>query len=652
MFKRTTGFATPPPLNVILATLFVLWATLANAQQPPIMTLLNGDIDGDNEVTLFDHGILVANFGLSEQDPGFTPEADLDGDTEVTLFDFGILVNHFGEIGVDALTGVEQPMEEGLTVPLRLQLSDWGGHPSRVISVEFRAKAVGTESNPDAPVYVKTVGIVASSAEVDVELTLPAGAYTVQAKASHWLRGEGSIVTPPSWIFAAATGVNKITVYWSPVPGATGYRIFRSTRSGVYDYDQPVATVGNNTFRWTNTGLSMGVEYFYVAQAIANGSNNTVSTASDEDSDVPDAQSIPWDESPTSILQTVRRYVSNRSGGLRVMAPDGSVYIEGYQIAFPPDGYVDTDNSQLVLSGMSIPMPSCLTFEQQEQIKGQSRQPQKIDAGAFRRIVSRSQYNNEQYEGVSGFVYLPKVEPANLSLQRSEEKPFIYLGVTGDNLEVDAGIMFHRAGYGGPNLPNRWQAFVVVNDRGRKWRGKPLPNDLILLVMGENPSTGNYIWADSELGNYVFIGVYTWQQPRIGWLLVDAFDAYGLYYSQTFCFALRIPNIRQEAPLRFKRVHSMAQSLPSNTPGLTAFDPAPSYGPRYYLPTGSYIRGAQWLDGSLQLRNSMETVPWDLPRTETSGRYAPYAARVGNNLLVTTSPTGGSPTSETVNIRH
>ncbi|GIV15351.1 MAG: hypothetical protein KatS3mg022_0786 [Armatimonadota bacterium] len=72
------------------------------------------------------------------------------------------------------------------------------------------------------------------------------------------------------------------------------------------------------------------------------------------------------------------------------MAPDGSVYTEGYRIAFPPDGYVDIDNSQLVLSGMSMPMPSCLTFEQQEQIRGQSKRPQKIDAGAFRRMVNRS----------------------------------------------------------------------------------------------------------------------------------------------------------------------------------------------------------------------------------------------------------------------
>lgn len=68
------------------------------------------------------------------------------------------------------MVGVQQPMEGGLTVPLRLQLGDWGGHLSRTIQMEFRAKAVGTESNPNAPVYVKTVRIVALTDVVEVEL--------------------------------------------------------------------------------------------------------------------------------------------------------------------------------------------------------------------------------------------------------------------------------------------------------------------------------------------------------------------------------------------------------------------------------------------------------------------------------------------------
>jgi probable HAF family extracellular repeat protein len=63
------------------------------------VTLLNGDIDGDNEVTLFDFGALVAAFGSMPGDSNWNPDADLDGDEEVTLFDFGILVRNFGAIG-------------------------------------------------------------------------------------------------------------------------------------------------------------------------------------------------------------------------------------------------------------------------------------------------------------------------------------------------------------------------------------------------------------------------------------------------------------------------------------------------------------------------------------------------------------------------
>ncbi|GIV18887.1 MAG: hypothetical protein KatS3mg023_0638 [Armatimonadota bacterium] len=63
------------------------------------VTLLNGDIDGDNEVTLFDFGVLVQAFGSVPGDAGWNPNADLDGDEEVNLFDFGILVKNFGVVG-------------------------------------------------------------------------------------------------------------------------------------------------------------------------------------------------------------------------------------------------------------------------------------------------------------------------------------------------------------------------------------------------------------------------------------------------------------------------------------------------------------------------------------------------------------------------
>lgn len=65
------------------------------------VTLPNGDVDGDNEVSLTDFGNLVAAFGTAAGDDGWNPNADLDGDGEVNLLDFGILVRYFGMMGDD-----------------------------------------------------------------------------------------------------------------------------------------------------------------------------------------------------------------------------------------------------------------------------------------------------------------------------------------------------------------------------------------------------------------------------------------------------------------------------------------------------------------------------------------------------------------------
>lgn len=79
--------------------------TLRNVRFPlktPLhFKLINGDIDGDNEVTLFDFSRLVEAFGSIAGDGNWNPRADLDGDKEVTLFDFSILVRNFGATGDD-----------------------------------------------------------------------------------------------------------------------------------------------------------------------------------------------------------------------------------------------------------------------------------------------------------------------------------------------------------------------------------------------------------------------------------------------------------------------------------------------------------------------------------------------------------------------
>ncbi|MDW8321715.1 MAG: hypothetical protein RMM08_10155, partial [Armatimonadota bacterium] len=82
-------------LRQTLPNVSIVGSAVANFSLP------NGDVDGDNEVTLFDFGALVAAFGTVPGDSGWNPEADMDGDEEVTLFDFGILVGNFGAVGDD-----------------------------------------------------------------------------------------------------------------------------------------------------------------------------------------------------------------------------------------------------------------------------------------------------------------------------------------------------------------------------------------------------------------------------------------------------------------------------------------------------------------------------------------------------------------------
>lgn len=75
---RRTGFVT---LGYESASLYV--------------PLVNGDVNGDNEVEIGDYAILSANFGLANA------VGDLNGDGAVDIGDFSILSNNFGLIGDD-----------------------------------------------------------------------------------------------------------------------------------------------------------------------------------------------------------------------------------------------------------------------------------------------------------------------------------------------------------------------------------------------------------------------------------------------------------------------------------------------------------------------------------------------------------------------
>ncbi len=73
----------------------------ANGSKAIAVSLVNGDVDGDNAVTVFDYGALSDAFDTSVGDPSWNPAADLDGDGAITVFDYGILSTNFDRSGDD-----------------------------------------------------------------------------------------------------------------------------------------------------------------------------------------------------------------------------------------------------------------------------------------------------------------------------------------------------------------------------------------------------------------------------------------------------------------------------------------------------------------------------------------------------------------------
>lgn len=63
------------------------------------VTLANGDVDGDNGVTVFDYDKLSLAFDSSFGDKGCNADADLDGDGSVSVFDYDILSSEFDRVG-------------------------------------------------------------------------------------------------------------------------------------------------------------------------------------------------------------------------------------------------------------------------------------------------------------------------------------------------------------------------------------------------------------------------------------------------------------------------------------------------------------------------------------------------------------------------
>lgn len=102
------SIATPVTGSVEIAAKGSHWLRRAQAVVVPPeglpgvqISLINGDVDGDNEIAIGDYAGLSSAFGSAPGDPNWNPAADLDGDESVDIGDFAILSQNFGQVGDD-----------------------------------------------------------------------------------------------------------------------------------------------------------------------------------------------------------------------------------------------------------------------------------------------------------------------------------------------------------------------------------------------------------------------------------------------------------------------------------------------------------------------------------------------------------------------
>ncbi len=88
-------------LSVQVTGLALTPASDGRVQLPPLPVPNEGDVNGDDHVSLVDFSLFVTAFGRSQDEPGYDPRTDFNQDGRTDLYDFSLFVaaGNFGTRG-------------------------------------------------------------------------------------------------------------------------------------------------------------------------------------------------------------------------------------------------------------------------------------------------------------------------------------------------------------------------------------------------------------------------------------------------------------------------------------------------------------------------------------------------------------------------
>jgi len=142
---------------------------------------------------------------------------------------------------------------------------------------------------------------------------------------------------------SAVPGNGRVTLAWSPVEGATGYKIYQSLSSGHYGAE--TATVTGSVYSYDAMGLTNGIPYFFVVSAENPGGD---SAASNEVAAVP--RTVP--AAPTILSASA----GDGRATVSFSAPsdNGGNLITGYEVTSSPGNITATGTSSpITVTGLS-----------------------------------------------------------------------------------------------------------------------------------------------------------------------------------------------------------------------------------------------------------------------------------------------------------